>query len=699
MPNSITSFVATNEYGFRIIHEEATSDHMEGAIALWKANRNTLGLFPRGAFEEYARNKLILYLLVEGEVKGYLLYRFAKQRVAISHLCVSDELRGKGGARTLFEELKQTVDDGFCKGIEVRCRSDYEISRMWPSLGFECAGYIQGKAKSGSELTIWFFKFDVSDFFYEMMPRPEDDELAWAVLDANIVFKLSAPSESDNEEACALLSETFLPYVRYFVTPEVFVETDRKKKAKEKKRSIDFAKKFERIEVKRSSFEYYRDELLVLWAGKLNDRDRSDLHHIAYSAASGFRYFITQDTGILEKAEKVNEVANISILRPVDFITQLDQIENRKRYTPRSISRTNYRSQCPTNEQITTIAEHFCIPSKGEKRKVLEAKLRTAIANKDQYETLLITSNDKQNVALVCVKRHEQQLTIEIMRHSGDLTSKTISQNLAWNKIFSDFSGQLSLIKYKDEYSANQNDELFQANGFISTKGGWLRISGNISSSLFEAKKIIGDFVLENTEIDKPIRDRLLTFIRSGCDPSELEEAFWPLKITDSEIPTYLIPIKPVWALHLFDEGLAEKDLWGADPTKHFNIENVYYRSPKPFKMVPGARILWYVSSQGRHKVSEIRACSRLVSSEIDTAKSLYKKYKRLGIYEWSNLMEITDNDAYGQVMALRFYQTEYFRTPIELSEFSKYDINGQPFSPKNITNHQFNKIYSAGMK
>ncbi|WP_159931087.1 GNAT family N-acetyltransferase [Oceanicoccus sp. KOV_DT_Chl] len=223
---------------FSVSADSSIEEHFEAAIDLWKVNRATLGLFPRGAFEDHARKNLILYLLDRSEVKGYLLYRVARQRVAISHLCVSGEIRGKGGARILFEALRQHADDGHCKGIEVRCRSDYEISRMWPSLGFEHAGHMQGKAKGGSELTIWYFKFDIPDFFYEMMPRHDDDSLTWAVIDANIVFKMSDPEKAENEEALALISDAMTPYVRYFVTPEIFVETERKKNPKEKKSVI-----------------------------------------------------------------------------------------------------------------------------------------------------------------------------------------------------------------------------------------------------------------------------------------------------------------------------------------------------------------------------------------------------------------------------------------------------------------------------
>jgi hypothetical protein len=207
--------------------------------------------------------------------------------------------------------------------------------------------------------------------------------------------------------------------------------------------------------------------------------------------------------------------------------------------------------------------------------------------------------------------------------------------------------------------------------------------------------------LISMSQVADSARMKLESFINKvDINPSLLEEVFWPAKIADTDVPTYLIPIKPVWALHLFDEGLASEDLWGADPTRHFNIENVYYRSATPIRMAPGSRLLWYVSSGGGSKrVSQIRACSRLIETEVGPAKDLFRKYKRLGIYEWDNLMKMTGNDPKSDIMALRFYQTEYFRSPIDLKDFSIYGINGQPFSPKFVSNDQFMKIYRYGLQ
>ena len=62
----------------------------------------------------------------------------------------------------------------------------------------------------------------------------------------------------------------------------------------------------------------------------------------------------------------------------------------------------------------------------------------------------------------------------------------------------------------------------------------------------------------------------------------EIEKLLWPLKIRDIEVPAYIIPIRPEWAMHLFDDDIAKQDLFGSKPALILNAENVYYRKSNP---------------------------------------------------------------------------------------------------------------------
>ena len=65
--------------------------HLPQIKSLGRANAETLGFLPDGAFDHYASRDWILVALDDLEVCiGYLLYRVSSRRANIVHLCVSD---------------------------------------------------------------------------------------------------------------------------------------------------------------------------------------------------------------------------------------------------------------------------------------------------------------------------------------------------------------------------------------------------------------------------------------------------------------------------------------------------------------------------------------------------------------------------------------------------------------------------------
>jgi hypothetical protein len=183
-----------------------------------------------------------------------------------------------------------------------------------------------------------------------------------------------------------------------------------------------------------------------------------------------------------------------------------------------------------------------------------------------------------------------------------------------------------------------------------------------------------------------------------------IEQAIFPGKITDSLVPNFIIPIKPWWAKDLFDGELAEQVLWGANNILALRRELVYYRS----RMASGGleapgRILWYVSQDKGFKkanvtLSAIRACSYIDEIIIDTPKSLYKKFKRLGIYEFDDLVAVSKGQD-KELMAIRFSNTELFKKPIGLKEAENLiGKNVHIQAPIKIDARSFELIYNAGV-
>lgn len=267
------------------------------------------------------------------------------------------------------------------------------------------------------------------------------------------------------------------------------------------------------------------------------------------------------------------------------------------------------------------------------------------------------------------------------------------------------------LTKITNKYLQDEIINMIQEDYFIETKNELSKLN----LSLIDTKINIADKL---NKLEKKLPELTLLFqnlsknLRKNNLNSEIilliERYLFPLKIIDHDINNFIIPIKPKWAADLFDQKLAEQTLFGFSQIKlALNREAVYYkskRSPKQLHSGISGRILWYVSSGSNRGeycyVGCIRACSRLDEVIIDTPKELHRKYRHLGIYELSNILEVADNNEQKEIMAIKFSDTELFEYPVSLKDAQGILKNKTTFiSPTYINNEKFAIIYKQGMK
>jgi hypothetical protein len=185
---------------------------------------------------------------------------------------------------------------------------------------------------------------------------------------------------------------------------------------------------------------------------------------------------------------------------------------------------------------------------------------------------------------------------------------------------------------------------------------------------------------------------------------SEIERSLYPAKILDAEIPNFIVPIRPEWAENLFDEELAKQNIFGAEKELALKREVVYYRSARNSGglTAPG-RILWYVS-EGKipghyYQAKSIRACSRLDEIIIDKPKALFHRFRRLGVYTFSDVLKTAKGDPEKEIMAIKFSDTEIFSKPIpfaDIQEILEKTITLQ--SPYKISSKELEKVYNSGV-
>ncbi len=150
---------------------------------------------------------------------------------------------------------------------------------------------------------------------------------------------------------------------------------------------------------------------------------------------------------------------------------------------------------------------------------------------------------------------------------------------------------------------------------------------------------------------------------------SELERLFWPAKITDSLLQTWIVPIRRPWASRLFNSPEA---LEPRDDKLGISREHVYYNSGW-LALAEPARIVWYRSGQ-EHGGGQLFGCSRLAQVLHGPAEELHGRFGYLGVFGINDVREAASTR--GVAQALRFTDTEIFPRGISLETYRT--ISGQ---------------------
>ena len=111
---------------------------------------------------------------------------------------------------------------------------------------------------------------------------------------------------------------------------------------------------------------------------------------------------------------------------------------------------------------------------------------------------------------------------------------------------------------------------------------------------------------------------------------------------------------------------------------------------------VPG-RVLWYVSKGCGDGSMTVKACSQLEEVVVGKPKELFRRFQRLGVYEWRDVYAVAGNDISKEIVAFRFRMTERFKSPVSMETLESVGIRGPFMSPRKISETQFAFIYAKG--
>ncbi len=670
-------------------------------VELGTKNSKTLGHFPEGAYIEHAHRGFLICAHEKRQLLGYVLFSItqSKNSIRIIQLCIADEARNKGIAKSLLDTVKAKFRSSF-KGIALSCRTDYsEASALWEKYGFKAMNKVRSRSKKENYLYKWWYDFGNPDLFSLSQASSPKQKV---VLDSNIIIKLRSTEEYDNTGSQFLLEDWLVDIVDYYYVPEIFNEIKRDQDDIRANETRSFLTHFYEAKFDPD----YRDDVFksidqIIPSNTINDV--SDKRQLAESIASEIGYFVTTDKKLLDAGAKINQQYGIEVLRPIDVILTIHENVNRSNYESARLAGVIYDYNTLRSNQIDSLVENLLARDQGEKKHELRAKLTQSATDIQNNQVKVLRDKDAKVLGIWISELRSNDVYIPIIRTTKSKLANTLFKQFVSEAIKLAVDQHKHLIKISEIFIDTTDQETLEAMGFSLQGNIWVKFAARKvinSNQLFEISEM--SEVLQEDRIKERLRDLSLT--EFGIN---LERKLWPLKISNINIPVYIVPIKPYWASQLFDHYAANDYMFGAQASLVWNRENIYYRNINPVSEKFPARILWYASST--KDKNAIRTNSIVASSYLDEvitgeAKELFRRFEHYGIYEWKNIFKLAKSRASNHIKVLKFSDTEVYKRPVSFNTVNdilmKHDRKRNTFAaPLEISNQIFIELYRLGFE
>lgn len=680
------------------------SKFLEEVIALGAKHSNTLGFLPVGGFKDHAKKKWIIIAHKDNELLGYLLFRLGMKnsKISITHLCVKPEQRGNQISTKLLNVLKNKYYNSFA-GIVLSCRKDYkEANQLWERYGFVSKKEIRSRSNDEKYLIKWWYDFNQTDLFnyYE-----QTSQKLRVLLDANVIIKLRDNHIVEHDEVKALLADWLSDEVEYYFAPEFYNEINRDTKRERAENTRKFIRiSFKEARLDKDECSKIRENLIKILPGK-SENDNSDRKQLAECVASGIEYFITGDGPILSKRNEIQEMFDITILSPLEFILEIDKITSTISYHPSRLAGAIQTTKKVDNKEIEKLIDKFLVKRQSESKNDFKNTVNKVLQNLKISNIKTVTCLVNGDLAFWGYILQPNSVEVPFFRFAENSLSQTLFAQLVAEIINLAINNGKPFIEISDNYFCEYQEQILSDLGFVKIKSSWHKIA---LKGLLKSTELIQKFPFVGDYFGLDIFDKINQLGNSELKTKlilEIERKLYPLKFSDLEIPCYIIPIKPFWASQLFDNYISNSTIFGAKPDKIWNRENVYYRNIRPVTEKVPARLLWYASSEKDFiRQKAIIGVSYLDDVSIDLVKKQYNKFKKYGIYEWKDLYKLANMNINNPVKALKFSDTEVFKNILPLSKITEILLSNNRkrntfTSPLEVNNKVFNDVYKLGLE
>ena len=420
----------------------------------------------------------------------------------------------------------------------------------------------------------------------------------------------------------------------------------------------------------------------------LPDRTRSqksDIQHLAKTAASQVQTFVTRDEKLLRESGTIATLTGLQVVSPADVIIRHHELLERQSYGPSRVAGVDLAWRRWTYDDSPGFPFDSFL-NDGERKGSFKTKLNRFLSDpKLSVVEILCRENDAVAIR-VLARDSERGLKAPMVRIARTVDRRQFGRFVAADMLARAVEEDLCMVRVDSKSMTSGLDHGLLETGFTRCGDDFVRFSFSACFDRMTTLKRIGE--LSPSSLDT-YRDLTDLDLEGHCSPLSL-------RVTDQTY--FVVPVRPAYAMSLFDRRRSADDFFGGKPEVLLRWQNVYYRRKTHQHILkPPARILWYASGQDKQVV----AVSRLDEVAVDTPKVLYRQFQKFGILEWPALYKMCKGDPDTEIMALVFSHTFSFREPISLDTLKEiFNMNKVGLalqSPQRIPTGVFDEIFRCG--
>ncbi|MGW7222239.1 GNAT family N-acetyltransferase [Streptomyces sp. NPDC054826] len=670
------------------------SELLDAVIALGNRYTKYLGLLTPPAYRKHAEDGGLLVAVDDEEVVGYALFGLPKRSlyVRLAHLCVAEEHQGKGVARELIDAIR--ARHAHRLGIRAKCRRDYGLSGMWTALGFVPKGESLGRGKDKETLDTWWLDLGHEDLFAEA----QSDALLVVTVDHGVFAGLrGAGTERAVEESRALAAGWLADLIELAFTPQLLHDVRDVEEREARNHQRAGLAELRSLSPDSAAVAIRLEELAAaarkeLPAVPLDDRQRARLRYVAETSCTGLQVLVTRDPALAALADIAWDVARVKVVSPAVVTLHVDELRQAQVYRPADLMGTAFSAEeiAPGGEGELVA---FFDQAEGDRGTGFAERLKSLANDGVLWRRELLRDGEGHPVALYVWAMDGRTLNVAFLRTASHPLEETLARQLLFMLKRLGRERGAQAVRITDPFLSPTAMAAAGADGFTEDESGFtallVDVCGPAEAVSEKAAEIAGRMRRSTPRLD----DRVSPEIASVA-----ERVWWPAKLIDTALPSFIAPIKPRWSTELFDVPAM---LVPRDDVLGISREHVYYRSSGHRGESVPARILWYVSEGASGQQGKmVIGCSRLDEVVIDDPDTLFSQFEHLGVYGHAEVRAAADVS--GKAMALRFSDTEIF--PVQVTHARVIALAKglglrwvPPMQLSKISNALFQAMYEEG--